>query len=134
MNPYEADPIKIPANDPYSREPFFGRYLPRVDDFQVDKKHIRSEASESLDYWSSVLAKCDSSTILFDNPWGGRDVFAVGSVIVKSSHRKNVSRDHLYSDRNEVEATNLAKSALLELGVMVPQFYFAGQVSPFFIS
>jgi len=130
MNPYEADPSKIPAADPYINEPFFGRYLPQSDDFKPDlDEHIHSTSPESLAYWTSVLERCNDTTILFDNPWGGRDVFAVGSLIIKSSHRKNgVGRDYLCSDLNEVEAAALAQNILRDVDVKVPNIYFAGKV------
>jgi hypothetical protein len=47
---------------------------------------------------------------LYDNKDGGRDAFALGSVIVKSSHMKRMlegssaGRDYSCSDLNEVKA------------------------------
>ena len=64
---------------------------------------------------------------------GGRDVFALGSVIVKSSHlhaRREKSQgaeiDYSYTDANESQAIALAKTVLKD--VKVPENYFAGKV------
>ncbi|KAG8421703.1 hypothetical protein J3458_003556 [Metarhizium acridum] len=58
----------------------------------------------------------------------GRDVFAVGSIIVKSSHRHQHARiDYSYADANEVEAIAIARSVLE--GVRVPDIYFAGKIN-----
>lgn len=85
-----------------------------------------------------MLEHCDASTILFENPWGGRDAFAVGSTIIKSGHRKdNVAQDYSHADATEAEATALARTALHELGVKEPDVYFAGKVRtylPFFLT
>ena len=42
MNPYVSDPDQIPATDQYADVPFYGRYLPRPDDFHVDPRHVNS--------------------------------------------------------------------------------------------
>ncbi|KAF8252632.1 hypothetical protein K440DRAFT_684722 [Wilcoxina mikolae CBS 423.85] len=89
MNPYEADPAKIPADDLYADLPFYGRYLPRSDDFTPDSKYINPTTPESITYWKNALNLCDESVRLYENQDGGRDVFALGSIIVKSSHMKS---------------------------------------------
>jgi hypothetical protein len=60
---------------------------------------------------------------------GGRDVFALGSVIVKSSHlhTRYTEIDFSYADMNEHQAIELAKPVLKE--VKVPEVYFAGKVT-----
>jgi hypothetical protein len=93
MNPYEANPSKIPSSDRYADVPFYGRYLPQPADFKPDPNHINSTTPESLTYWQSVLQQCDESHRIYENLDGGRDVFALGSVIVKSSHMKAVLVD-----------------------------------------
>jgi len=90
MNSYEADPAKIPANDLYADLPFYGRYLPRSDDFTPDPEYINSTTLEAIAYWKDVLQMCNESVRLYDNQDGGRYVYALGSVIVKSSHMKRV--------------------------------------------
>ncbi|QPG95232.1 hypothetical protein C2857_007876 [Epichloe festucae Fl1] len=58
----------------------------------------------------------------------GRDVFAIGSVIVKSSHRhQDATVDYSYADANEVQAIAIAKSVLK--GVRVPDIYFSGKIN-----
>ncbi|KAF2278679.1 uncharacterized protein EI97DRAFT_371953 [Westerdykella ornata] len=132
MDPYEARPDKIPPTDRYINEPHYGRYFPQPADFKPDPRHINSTTDESLKYWASVLSQCDEKTRVYDNQYGGRDVLALGSVIVKSSHLKaalegrRAHRDYSYADANEVEATALARSVLGD--VQVPHIYFAGQI------
>jgi nucleoid-associated protein YgaU len=85
-NPYEANPEKIPATDMYADVPFYGRYYPRPDDFRVDLQHVNSQTTDSLRYWASVVRLCTEDIRIYPADEGGRDVFALGSVIVKSSH------------------------------------------------
>lgn len=128
-NPYEADPEKIPPTDPYREEPFYGRYLPRPTDFKPEPAHIRSSSPDSVAYWQSVLSQCTVENRIYENETGGRDVFALGSVIVKATHLKqNHGRDYALADANEVAATELARPVLDKLGIKVPQIYFAGKV------
>ena len=133
MNPYEADPDKIPENDRYSDVPFYGRYFPHPDDFKPDPEHINSTTTESLKYWEDVLKKCDATVRIYDNQNGGRDVFALGSVIIKSSHLKSVPegrrafRDYSFADANEVKAIARVKEAFPDIGV--PEIYFANKVT-----
>ncbi|KAB8339162.1 hypothetical protein FH972_022097 [Carpinus fangiana] len=136
MNPYEADPRKIPEDDRYVKEPFYGRYLPQPEDFQVDRAQIQSSTAKSIAYWQSVLLKCDSSNCLYDNEFGGRDVFALGSIIVKSRHLKPLlqedsepERDYSLADANEVKAITLARALLNGTGIQLPEILFAGKVS-----
>lgn len=132
MNPYESDPDKIPSTDRYADVPLYGRYYPRSTDFKPDAKHINSTTPESLDYWSTVLAQCTEVNRIYESDEGGRDVFALGGVIVKSSHLKGTHegrrshRDYSYADANEVEAIRLAREILDD--IKVPQVYFAAKV------
>ena len=131
MNPYEADPDKISTSDRHIKSPFYGRYLPQPDDFQPDPKHINSTSSESIKYWTTVLEQCDESNRLYENYEGNRDVFALGSVIVKSSHLLEVPggrecRDYSLVDANEVQAIALARKVLGD--VRVPEICFAAKV------
>ena len=131
MNPYEADMDKIPTNDRYIKSPLDGRYLPKPDDFKPDPKHINSTSPESLQYWTSVLDQCDESNRLYELYEGNRDIFALGSVIVKSSHLLEVPegrecRDYTLVDANEVQAIDLAQEVLGD--VKAPKIYFAGKV------
>ena len=132
MNPYVADPNQIPATDLYADVPLYGRYLPSSGDFQVDRRHVNSRSAESLQYWASVLELCNESLRIYPADEGGRDVLALGSVIVKSSHLhgtadgKPAEIDYSYADANEVQAISLAKTVLKD--VRVPEIYFAGKV------
>ncbi|KAF8538532.1 hypothetical protein BDD12DRAFT_987625 [Trichophaea hybrida] len=105
MNPYEADPTKIPADYLYTDLPFYDRYLPRSDDFTPDPKHINSTTLESIAYWK----KC---------PQCLRE---------ESTSRKLCGRDYSFSNLNEVKAIERVKE--LDLGnVQIPQIYFAGNM------
>lgn len=126
MNPYTTDPKHIPESDRYADIPLYGRYHPQPNDFRVDRRYVNSSSKESLQYWATVLDLCTEANTIYpaDN---GRDVFALGGVIVKSSHRhKTANIDYTYADANEVQAVAIAKSVLKE--VKVPYIYFAGQV------
>ncbi|KAJ6779575.1 hypothetical protein PWT90_04739 [Aphanocladium album] len=75
------------------------------------------------------LSQCTSQNRIYENETGGRDVFALGGVIVKSTHLKdNQGRDYALADANEVAATALAKPALEKMGIRVPQIYFADKI------
>lgn len=132
MNPYEADPSKIPATDLYADIPLYGRYYPKPDDFRVDPQHVNSPATDSLRYWASVVRRCTDENRIYPADEGGRDVFVLGSVIVKSSHlhpREGATYpeiDFSYADANEIEAIGLAKIVLKD--IQVPEIYFAGKV------
>jgi hypothetical protein len=132
MNPYESSPNRIPSTDRYADVPLYGRYFPSPTDFRPDTKHVNSTTSESIEYWSTVLQKCTEINRIYENQDGGRDVFALGTVIIKSSHLKNTlegrksHRDYSYADANEVEAISLARKVLGS--IKVPQVYFAAKV------
>lgn len=131
MSPYETDPAKIPSNDRYADIPLYGRYGPAVDDFKPQLEHINSTSPQSLRYWEGVLSLCNDSTLAYKNELDddGRDVFALGSVIVKSGHlHETPTRDYSYNDANEVAAVAIAQQPLAKLGVKVPEIYFTGKV------
>ncbi|KAI1303326.1 kinase-like domain-containing protein [Xylaria venustula] len=131
MNPYESDPKKIPTADLYWDIPSYGRYLARPDDFRVHRQYVGSSTEESLKYWASVLDRCDESVRIYPADEEGRDVFALGSVIVKSSHlhkpREPDAVDYTYADANEVQAIALARGVLGD--VKVPEIYFNGKIT-----
>ncbi|GAB0133254.1 hypothetical protein EsDP_00001666 [Epichloe bromicola] len=128
MNPYATNPNHIPKSDLYADLPLYGRYHPRPDDFRVDIRHINSSSEESLQYWATVVGLCTEANMIFPADEEGRDVFAIGSVIVKSSHRHQDAKvDYSYADANEVQAIAVAKSALK--GVRVPDIYFSGKIN-----
>ncbi|KAI1798874.1 hypothetical protein F4811DRAFT_546904 [Daldinia bambusicola] len=132
MNPYEADHSKIPSTDRYADVPLYGRYSPLPTDFKPNAKHINGTTQESLNYWSTVLAQCTEHNRIYENGEGGRDVFALGSVIIKSIHLKanlegrGAHRDYSYADANEVEAIRLARNVMDNIKVL--KVYFASKV------
>lgn len=83
---------------------------------------------------------CDEWNRIYPARDGGRDVFALDSIIVKSSHlhgedesdfkkdseSQPVEKDYSYADANEVQAIRLARSVLTD--VKTPDIYFAGKV------
>ncbi|KFY47627.1 hypothetical protein V496_10526 [Pseudogymnoascus sp. VKM F-4515 (FW-2607)] len=134
MNPFASNPDDIPATDRYADVPLYGRrYLPREGDFRVDPQHVNSLTIASLQYWASVLELCNESLRIYPADEGGRDVFALGSVIVKSSHLHDLGNDQIkeidfsYADNNEVQAIAIAKSILKD--VRVPDIFFVGKVN-----
>ncbi|KAF4470515.1 PHD transcription factor [Fusarium albosuccineum] len=131
VSPYETDTTKIPQNDRYADIPLYGRYGPAVSDFKPQLEHINSTSSQSLRYWGEVLSLCNDSTLAYKNELDddGRDVFALGSVIIKSGHlHKSITRDYSYNDANEVAAIALAREPLAKLGISVPEIYFTGKI------
>lgn len=139
MNPYLANPDDIPDSDSYADVVCYGRYRPRPDDFLVSPEHINSQSAESLRYWSTVLRLCNESNRICPSIDGTREVFALGSVIIKSNHllqlddgqRQAAEIDFSYADANEVQAITLAKRVLTN--VRTPEIYFAGKVRTLYI-
>lgn len=70
---------------------------------------------------------CDESIRICPADESDRDVFALGTVIIKSSHLHDTPEtDYSYADANEVVAILIAKNILRD--VTVPKIYFAGKV------
>lgn len=127
MNPYLTDPDHIPPDDLYADVPLYGRYFPQPCDFRVDLQHVRSQSPSSMQYWTTVIDLCNESNRIYPAGEGGRDVFALGSVIVKSSHlHERPEIDYAYADANEICAISIAKRTLKE--IKVPEIYFVGKV------
>lgn len=131
MDPYTTDPNKIPPSDLYADLPLYGRYRPKPDDFRIDIQHVNSQSTDSLKYWASVVDLCNESVRIYPDE-RGRDVFAIGSIIIKSGHLHShgsgqfTDTCYSYADENEIQAVALAKKALKD--VRVPEIYFAGKV------
>ncbi|KNG86574.1 hypothetical protein ANOM_003849 [Aspergillus nomiae NRRL 13137] len=82
---------------------------------------------EAMQYWESVLSLCEGSTQIYPADEGGRDVFALGNVIVKSSHLHGTQEiDYSFADANEVKAIPVARKVLRD--IRVPEIYFAGKI------
>lgn len=123
MNPYETNPDHIPSTDLYADVPLYRRYTPKPDDFQVDLQQTNFQS-----YWASVIELCNESVRIYPADEGGRDVFALGSVIVKLSHLHDTQEiDYSYADANEVRAFAIAKDLFKDI-IRVPDIYFAGKV------
>lgn len=109
-SPYEADPAKIPTNEMYADVLVDGRYYPKNDDFRVDFQHVNSQTIDSLRYWALVVRLCTEEIWIYPADEGGRDGFALGSVIVKSNylHAREGTQcteiDYTYADANEIIA------------------------------
>ncbi|KXG49491.1 Aminoglycoside phosphotransferase [Penicillium griseofulvum] len=120
MNPYITDPDNIPPSDLYADLPFYGRYLPKPDDFRIDVQHINSQSTDSLDYWASVVDLCNEAMRIYPADEGGRDVFALGRVIIKSSHLHRAEYteiDYSYADANEEQAIPIVKNVLKDVKI-----------------
>jgi len=132
MNPYVSNPDNIPATDRYVDVPCYGRYSPKSDDFHVSLRYLNSQDADSLQYWASVVDLCNESNGIYPADEGGRDVLALGSIIIKSSHLheprdgQHTDIDYSYADANKVKAVAIAKRVLRD--VRVPAIYFAGKV------
>lgn len=130
MNPYETDPSKIPASDLYIGELAFGRYTPEEGEFKPDPRHISNRSDQSSAYWDTVLDKCTPEVRIYESMDRGRDVFALGAIIVKSNHLKPIEEsdtyDRTFADRNEIEAIALVRKNVPDC--RVPSIYFAGMV------
>ncbi|CAI7672431.1 unnamed protein product [Penicillium palitans] len=133
MNPYMTDPDHIPPSDLYADLPLYGRYSPKPDDFCIDIQHVNSQSTDSLQYWASVLDLCNESVRIYPGDEDSRDVFALGSVIIKSRHlhtqksTEYVEIGYSYADANEVQAIAIAKDVLKN--VKVPDIYFNGKIN-----
>lgn len=84
-----------------------------------------------MDYWASVTRLCDQSAGIYPADEGGRDVFALGSIIVKSSHlhgqgAEHIEIDYSYADTNEIQAIAITKNVLKD--IRVPDIHFTGKV------
>ncbi|CEJ83009.1 hypothetical protein VHEMI03043 [[Torrubiella] hemipterigena] len=101
---------------------------PKDDDFHVGLRFANSASDELLTYWNSVVVLCTPDISIYRADDGGRDVFALGTVIVKSSHlHAEEESDWTFSDANESKAMEIAKKLLLD--IKLPETYFAGKIN-----
>ncbi|EGE01997.1 protein kinase subdomain-containing protein [Trichophyton equinum CBS 127.97] len=98
-----------------------------AESFCPDARHILSTSPESIEYWEAILDRCNTSTRITKPSIGGRDVFVIGNITVKSDHLdpRGGSGYHLL-DANEVAAVKLVKDAIP--GIQVPQTYFNSKI------
>ncbi|KAL1955324.1 hypothetical protein VTO42DRAFT_8664 [Malbranchea cinnamomea] len=99
------------------------RTLPADDDFVPDIARINlNDTTHSRHYWEEVLGLCNDETRLNVRAPGKRDVFALGSVIVKSDHQApEATGDYSAMDENECVAVKIVASALQD--IQLPQCY-----------
>ena len=125
-NPFETDVTKVPSTDLYTDRPLYGRYEPHPDDFVPDPERRQDD----LEYWESVLERCSEENRISSIP-GRRETFAVGSIIVGSSHlqypKDYPTINYLARDRNEVKALSMMREEFANY--KVPKIWFQGHVS-----
>ena len=127
MNPYETDVRKVPESDVYADLPLYGRYSPHPTDFTPDP----NRSQDDVEYWKSVIGKCSEKNRVLSIP-GRRETFAIGSVIVQSSHlqypRHYPTVNYRMRDQNEVAALSIMRENFPK--IPVPHVYYQGEVSP----
>lgn len=136
VNPYEADPTRVPKNDSYlARSPHYGRYVPRADDFTPRSTgwySAQSDDDDSVAYWKGIVDRhCTAQNSL--NAVGSQEVFAVGKVIVRvdrsgGSEDPATERYAAALNANELTASRKAEEALKDLQVAVPTILFCGTI------
>ncbi|RDW86515.1 putative PHD transcription factor [Aspergillus mulundensis] len=129
VNPYETDPARIPADDPFhQRSPNYGRYLPRVDDFQPRYNDWCQSDPSATEYWEdTVRALCIPENSL--HLQGERQAYAAGSIIIRVDQEDAVGEaadKFLCLNANELNASRKAEHAFRNLGVAVPTIYYCG--------
>ncbi|KKA25456.1 PHD transcription factor [Rasamsonia emersonii CBS 393.64] len=131
VNPYEADPKKVPENDPYlARSPHYGRYTPRPDDFTPRYNYWYGSEPESVPYWKEVLEQyCTPENFL--NEFGTRAAFAAGKVIIRVDQEASdgpAAERYSFLNANELCAARKAEDVLKDLNVAVPTILFCGTI------
>lgn len=132
VNPYEADPKRVPKKDPYlSRSPHYGRYAPQADDFEPEFNDWHSSESEAQrEYWTEIVRQhCTSKNSL--NVVGSRAAFAIGKVLIQvDGDRAEGTALERYSrlNANELIASRKAEEHLKDLNVTVPTILFSGTI------
>jgi COMPASS component SPP1 len=130
-NPYEADPKKVPQNDPYlTRSSHYGRYAPRPDDFIPRYDSWYESEQESIPYWKEIVEQyCTSENSLKE--FGSRDAFAAGKVIIRIDQEKSdgpAAERYSCLNANELCAARKAEQVLKDLNVAVPVMLFCGTI------
>ncbi|QKX56695.1 uncharacterized protein TRUGW13939_03801 [Talaromyces rugulosus] len=143
MNPYEADPMRVPKKDPYlSRSPHYGRYVPRADDFVPRSTGWHSAAQSDDDddssspavYWKEIVDRHCTPQNSLNAAGSSQNVFSVGKVIVRVDHGNSDDEGHAMEkyaaalNANELTASKKAEEALKDLQVAVPTILFCGLI------
>ncbi|OKL60339.1 hypothetical protein UA08_04116 [Talaromyces atroroseus] len=132
VNPYEADPKRVPKKDPYlNRSPHYGRYAPQDDDFNTEFRDWHSpESDKQHAYWTEVVRKyCIPQNSL--HVVGSRAAFAVGKVIIRvdgDSVEGAAAERFSRLNANELISSRKAQGMLKDLNVAVPVILFCGTI------
>ncbi|CAI7670988.1 unnamed protein product [Penicillium bialowiezense] len=131
IDPYEADPNRIPSDDPYiSRSPQYGRYAPRADDFTPRFMNWYHADPAINGYWEKVATEyCTPQHSI--NVDGEREVFVAGSVTIRVDRglaSGTAFAKYSFANANELLASQKAEDSLREIGVTVPVIYFCGTI------
>ncbi|KAI9827202.1 MAG: hypothetical protein M1832_005339 [Thelocarpon impressellum] len=128
MDPYQTELSKLPGSDMYADVPLYGRYKTQQGDFVPAPR-----PAADVSYWDGVLELCTPETRIYGDSGGalGRDVFAVGGIIVHSGHlqseaERREGRDYSYGDANDVAAAKLVSERIPD--ILVPIYYFQGKL------
>ncbi|KAJ5326902.1 uncharacterized protein N7506_010004 [Penicillium brevicompactum] len=131
IDPYEADPDKIPADDPFvSRSSQYGRYAPRADDFTPRFMNWYHADPAINGYWEKVATEycTPQHSINVDGP---REVFVAGSIIIRVDRglaEGTAFAKYSFANANELLASQKAEDSLRDIGVTVPVIYFCGTI------
>jgi COMPASS component SPP1 len=138
MNPYEADPTRVPKKDPYlSRSPHYGRYVPRADDFVPRSTGWHSAAQsddDSAAYWKEIVDRHCTPQNSLNAAGSSQKVYSVGKVIVRMDHGRSdeegpaIEKYAAALNANELTASRKAEEALKDLQVAVPTILFCGMI------
>ncbi|KAJ0163864.1 hypothetical protein CTA2_2228 [Colletotrichum tanaceti] len=102
MSHFASRPEEIPDTDQHADVPLYGRCSPTPDDFRIDTQ---------------------SSVRIYTAGGGGRDVFALGSITIKSCHLhegvgvRHTEIDYSNVDANEIRAIALARRVLADMNI-----------------
>ncbi|KAL2867060.1 putative PHD transcription factor [Aspergillus lucknowensis] len=131
-DPYETDPERIPADDPFrQRSVYYGRYRPREDDFKPRDDEWCRRDLETIRYWEDTVKTLWAPENSLHVP-GARQAYAAGSVIIRVDQEDvtdATTERFSFLNANELSASRKAEDALRDLDVAVPKLYFCGPVS-----
>lgn len=113
----------IPITDMYADMSFYG-ITPIT---PINPRYANLQSPDAMQFWNSVLRLCSESVRIWPADEGGCDVFALGSIIVKSSHlHYSLKIDYTYADVNDIHIIATVKWTLKD--IRLPDIYFAGKI------
>ncbi|KAJ5234995.1 uncharacterized protein N7469_004163 [Penicillium citrinum] len=129
--PYETNPARIPRDDPFlAQSPQYGRYAPHASDFTPRYQTWHQSDPDINTYWREIAQKYSTPEYSL-NLSGPRDVFAVGSVIIRVDHEAahdGAAEWYSCANANELSASRKMEEPLREVGVTVPVVHFCGTI------